>query len=187
MERRRPLGGLKLKLPTEEEREEVMKSELAPDPTPDRNKISEICPGVWVSGKQPASKLEILKQHNIRVVITMYEEKEMQKYESEGIQYYAFPIRDNGQEGSIAEKLRLVPQLIRDKLAQQGPVLVHCKEGISRAPTMIVAYMMLSSKKSLEECYKSLKSTYPKADISIPFFSQLEELDSLIRKENPPF
>jgi len=95
--------------------------------TPDKSKIAEICDRLWVSGKIPAINLDMLKQRNITVVITMYDEKEMIKHESHGIEYYQFPIRDNCDE-TIGDKLWEVPRFIKAKLDEGKSVLVHCKE-----------------------------------------------------------
>ena len=161
--------------------------------TPETEKIAQICPNLWVSGKKPACNLEMLKARNITVVVTMYDEPEMKTFVDYGIQYFMFPIRDNPDE-KIDDKLWKVPRFIKEKIDQGQSVLVHCKEvvfglskGISRAPTMIIAYMMFLKRASFDQCYDAMKQMYPRAEPNVAFLGQLKELEKKIHDENPQF
>jgi protein-tyrosine phosphatase len=70
-----------------------------------------------------------------------------------------------------------------DKVKQQnGKVLVHCQAGISRSPTIVIAYLMNSKNLSLEECYDDVKKIRPIVEPNFLFYSQLHIYESCLNK-----
>jgi rhodanese-related sulfurtransferase len=63
--------------------------------------------------------------------------------ERHGIEYISFPIKDYGVPESHQEALGFA-QTVLDRLKQGKSVVVHCRQGIGRAPTMAAAVMVLA-------------------------------------------
>jgi len=59
-------------------------------------------------------------------------------------------------------------------------VLVHCGEGISRAPTIVLAYLIKSKKYNLASAFMYLKKKRPVINPNNGFMRQLIKLDSTV-------
>lgn len=58
-----------------------------------------------------------------------------------------------------------------------GPVLVHCSQGVSRAPSLCIYYLMTRRRMSLRVAYDLVREKRPVIVPSIGFFSGLAALD----------
>jgi len=58
-------------------------------------------------------------------------------------------------------------------LIKNVKVLIHCNKGISRAPTLGIAYLMKKFNWKFEEIFEYIKKIYPKADPNYGFIIQL--------------
>eukprot|EP01017_Pseudomicrothorax_dubius_P029985 TRINITY_DN3689_c0_g2_i4.p1 TRINITY_DN3689_c0_g2~~TRINITY_DN3689_c0_g2_i4.p1 ORF type:complete len:174 (+),score=27.29 TRINITY_DN3689_c0_g2_i4:263-784(+) len=59
-------------------------------------------------------------------------------------------------------------------LAEGGKIYVHCYQGISRAPSMILGFLIWREGTTLESALGSLREKYQKADPNLGFLLQLE-------------
>lgn len=63
-----------------------------------------------------------------------------------------------------------------------GKVLIHCKEGISRSPTVAIAYLMMRKNMSALEAVKHVRGRRT-VQPNDGFLAQLIDLDERLRKE----
>ncbi|NWY70545.1 DUS3 phosphatase, partial [Erithacus rubecula] len=64
-------------------------------------------------------------------------------YEGTGIRYHGIKANDT-QEFNLSRYFEEAADFIDKALSQKdGRVLVHCREGYSRSPTLVIAYLML--------------------------------------------
>ncbi len=49
-------------------------------------------------------------------------------------------------------------KFINDAIKSDGKVYVHCMAGISRSPTIVIAYLMKYEKMNLDDAYNFVKS-----------------------------
>ena len=54
-------------------------------------------------------------------------------------------------------------------------VLVHCQAGISRSPTIVIAYLMKKEKKEFQTVYNEVKAIRPIIEPNFKFYIQLVE------------
>ncbi|GIX99503.1 tyrosine-protein phosphatase vhp-1 [Caerostris extrusa] len=72
-----------------------------------------------------------------------------------------------------------------DKVRQgNGCVLVHCLAGISRSPTVAIAYVMQHLRLSSDDGYRYVKSKRPTISPNFNFLGQLLEYEKQLRREN---
>ncbi len=72
---------------------------------------------------------------------------------------------------------------ILDKAKEEGKrVLVHCAAGVSRSPTLVIAYIMWSQKKSRKEAYEYVSSRRRIIDPNDSFMDQLAEFEAFLRR-----
>jgi len=64
-------------------------------------------------------------------------------------------------------------------LAQEGKVLVHCSQGVSRSPTVVVAYLMRTQKRGLKEVLGEVRMKRREVDPSDNFMEQLRIWDEV--------
>jgi len=64
-----------------------------------------------------------------------------------------------------------------DQGMQNGGVLVHCRAGISRSPTIVIGYLMWKEGMSLAEAYGLVKEKRPIILPNRGFFAQLSQLE----------
>lgn len=65
-------------------------------------------------------------------------------------------------------------QWINNAIINNGTILVHCQAGISRSPTIIIAYLMKRDKLKYKDAYLLVKDIRPIIDPCLLYHIQLE-------------
>jgi protein-tyrosine phosphatase len=74
--------------------------------------------------------------------------------------YHTIPLEDKIEE-TLGKKFFRAMHFLRRVEAYNGRVLVHCKSGVSRAVTIVLAYLMIGHRIRLKESYLHVKSLRP--------------------------
>eukprot|EP01060_Flectonema_neradi_P006689 TRINITY_DN14575_c0_g1_i1.p1 TRINITY_DN14575_c0_g1~~TRINITY_DN14575_c0_g1_i1.p1 ORF type:complete len:188 (+),score=15.47 TRINITY_DN14575_c0_g1_i1:50-613(+) len=77
----------------------------------------------------------------------------------------------------IADHFSSVIDFIETAHAEGGKVLVHCKKGVSRSPTLILAYLLTTFSISLDTAYNYLVGLRPKVAPNLGFLLALQSLE----------
>lgn len=64
-------------------------------------------------------------------------------------------------------------------------MLVHCQAGISRSPTIVIAYLMKKFNLKLDDAYSQVRSKRPIISPNLVFYSQLMDYESKIIQHEP--
>ncbi|GGP19503.1 hypothetical protein GCM10007981_03450 [Thermocladium modestius] len=91
-----------------------------------------------------------------------------------GIEVLHVPVRDN-QAPPLGDFISLLEWM--DRATQRGGVVVHCRAGVGRSPTVLTGYLMRRGL-SLEEAFLAVKRANPDAS---PTRAQWEALEALRR------
>eukprot|EP00727_Mastigamoeba_balamuthi_P003112 m51a1_g12799 putative dual specificity protein phosphatase 1-like (277) ;mRNA; r:1762-2737 len=114
----------------------------------------EISPGLYLGTKHVASNGDWIAEAGIRAVLNV--SVEVKNYFAdvpEGPAYKRLPIRDSDEEILGAEVLDECTAWVAEAMQRGGGVLVHCKEGRSRSPTVLVACLMRNTGWPLQRAY----------------------------------
>ena len=81
-------------------------------------------------------------------------------------------------DADLLSHLEGAAAFVRDARAGGGQVLIHCKGGRSRSPTVLAAYLMAEHRLSLAQALQLIQQARPCAQPNPGFMSQLLEWQS---------
>jgi predicted protein tyrosine phosphatase len=143
----------------------------------DEMKLFQITPQLFVSGYNNAQNLECLKQHGITHVINLTAHHCPNLHHGE-VGYSSFSISDNAHFDLFSFFESLV-DLISQKINENHRVLVHCKMGISRAPSVVMAFLIRKMQMSYSCAFDYVQKIHPKVSPNLGFLMQLKKLEEL--------
>jgi predicted protein tyrosine phosphatase len=88
---------------------------------------------------------------------------------------------DDTEDENILFNFESVFNYIEDG-REKGGVLIHCYGGISRSPTITIAYLMKKNNLSFEESYKFLLNLKPDINPNEGFLAKLEFFEKIVNK-----
>lgn len=82
--------------------------------------------------------------------------------------YLNINIQDNWKT-NLFLVIYIILDFLRNALQQNGRVLIHCNQGISRSPSIVIAYLIYTEKINANIALEKLKKKYPYADPNLDF------------------
>lgn len=136
-------------------------------------KIYEIIPGLFVGSVVAAFKHEWLyNEFNIRRILNVSNEKYSKNEKL--FQYLQICIEDALHENLIPH-FKKTNKFIEEALEHSNVgVYVHCRAGISRSPSVIIAYLMWKRNISYKDADKIVGKVHPDANPNSSFREQLQ-------------
>lgn len=80
----------------------------------------------------------------------------------------------------ILEKLDSIFNFINDVKNIKGKLFIHCLGGISRSPTIVIAYLIKEHNLKLDDAYVYLKNIKPCIKPNIGFLQQLSTFENYV-------
>ncbi|VDM18132.1 unnamed protein product [Hydatigera taeniaeformis] len=98
--------------------------------------------------------------------------------------FLRIPIHDNGKADMVPYFERAFAFLDSAKDCS-GRVLIHCFAGISRSPTLAIAYLMHNQRITFDEAYNRVRSIRPKISPNFNFIGQLTDFERRLNLPSP--
>eukprot|EP00825_Cyclidium_porcatum_P003668 TRINITY_DN11702_c0_g1_i1.p1 TRINITY_DN11702_c0_g1~~TRINITY_DN11702_c0_g1_i1.p1 ORF type:complete len:329 (+),score=41.92 TRINITY_DN11702_c0_g1_i1:46-1032(+) len=147
-----------------------------PDQT---NDFQEIINGIYLGNYISAQSWDKIKKEGITNIINCSPQNCPNLFQAD-IQYLNVNIIDDW-----SQDLFLVIQLIIDYITtirnQQGKVLVHCYQGISRGPSIVIAYLIYTMHINDEQALQLIQNKYQAASPNVDFMIQLKNFAQKIQ------
>jgi ADP-ribosyl-[dinitrogen reductase] hydrolase len=95
----------------------------------------------------------IANYYKINTLVSMVELEEMRELSIEaefeeckkrGIETFHFPVEDNNIPSDVDGFVKLAKEIVDNHLRKDRSVVVHCKGGLGRAPTLVLACLLYS-------------------------------------------
>jgi len=100
----------------------------------------------------------------------------------EDFNYFNFELCDS-QDFDLWDPMNAIIKLIQELKSDGRKILIHCYQGISRAPSIAIGYLIQCEDRNVDDAIKHVKSTYMKADPNVGFMIQLEEYYKVIHSK----
>ena len=141
---------------------------------------TRVLPHLYLGNMRDASDLDVLERLGVRYVLNVTSKPPVYEL-SPGIHYKQLEAADNSFQNlrQFFEEAFDFIDLARDN---QSGVLVHCQAGISRSPTIAVAYLMKKyPAMAMADAYKFVKTRRSIISPNLNFMGQLWEFEQGLR------
>ena len=136
--------------------------------------ITNIADNLFISDYHFTKDEKNLKDKNISVIINLANQHCQNSFPDRYI-YKTFEISDRVTT-EIGKEISNVTKIIEDYISKGENVLVHCFKGISRAPTMAIAYMMKFRGMEFNEAFDHVRKKNDGIDPNAGFLIQLNAI-----------
>jgi protein-tyrosine phosphatase len=151
-----------------------------PSACPLNTSITEVLPSLYLGNAMDAADGELLTSANIRYILNLTKTCPNYFLTDPDYKYKQIKIEDSCREDikSIVEE---AIQFIDLAKANNSAVLIHCQGGVSRSPTVTIAYIMHLNGLSLSDAYEFVKTRRPCIAPNLNFMGQLLEMEQATR------
>ncbi|XP_015673595.1 dual specificity protein phosphatase 5 [Protobothrops mucrosquamatus] len=151
-------------------------------PAYDQGGPVEILPFLYLGSAYHASKCEFLANLNITALLNV-SRKSSEAFTNQFC-YKWIPVEDS-HTADISSHFQEAIEFIDCTRRAGGKILVHCEAGISRSPTICMAYLMKTRKFRLEEAFDYIKQRRSLISPNFSFMGQLLQYESEILSSAP--
>ena len=141
--------------------------------------LSQLAPGVMVSGAAAACDLEALRRAGVTHVINCAA-LQCPNHHPHALTYMSLPLIDSLRE-DISSSLYAAIDFIVEALDGGGAVLIHCMHGVSRSASIGIAYAIWKRGCTYEEAFESARSVRPTINPNIGFACALLAWQEAVR------
>lgn len=144
-------------------------------------KVDEIVNRIYIANFAAANNLQLMKDYGFTHVIVSA--TELPTPFPKSFTYLKIDVQDSLTDNIrryFDQCLEFMNQALQDK---DSIILVHCMQGISRSPTIVIAYLMKYKRLSLARALEIVSSRRPEIKPNPGFMKQLEDYDNELRAE----
>mmetsp|Transcript_35478 Transcript_35478/g.101064 ORF Transcript_35478/g.101064 Transcript_35478/m.101064 type:complete len:399 (-) Transcript_35478:196-1392(-) len=142
----------------------------------------EVLAGLFLGGREAVARPEELIASGVRAVVCCMRELEMSTADLHpGLDYYRVDVEDMGRE-PIEFFWPEAADFIHSHRSKGQSVLVHCRAGVSRSASTVLAYMMLSEGYSLHDAFVHVRGRRPGVTPNPGFMEKLCALEESHRQ-----
>ncbi|EAY17112.1 Dual specificity phosphatase, catalytic domain containing protein [Trichomonas vaginalis G3] len=140
-----------------------------------REHLSEIIPNIFIASEVVAKNGPLLKRNGITHILNTCEQV---CQSAEGFIKLSFRMNDGGGD-SIFSSIWKATTFIDDALENNGKVLVHCQEGVSRSTSIVIGYLIIRHGYDYAKAFKTVRSCRRVASPNPRFIAQLLQLSEV--------
>jgi dual specificity MAP kinase phosphatase len=137
--------------------------------------VSEILPHVLIGNQRDAASRGSLTELGVTHVLNVTNHLPLH-FEMDGLTYKRLPATDSSSQ-NLKQFFTEAIDFIDGAREAGGRVLVHCQAGVSRSPTIVIAYLMARSQKRLNDAFSFVKDRRPIVAPNLNFMGQLLEFE----------
>lgn len=137
-------------------------------------KTVKVTPNVYLGGAFNKNKIAQIKKWGITAVISL-----RQKLPPGGINTLHIPTKD--RHAPTIKELEQGIDFIKKEIANGGKVYIHCRSGVGRGPTMLIAYL-ISTGYELKKAIKLIKQVRNFISLTAVQMDRLIEFEKHISK-----
>ncbi|EPS93372.1 phosphatases II [Fomitopsis schrenkii] len=150
--------------------------------SPSTEAVSLILPSLYLGPCSAASNKSFLENNAITHVLSI---GSTPASKVEGVTYHRLSLTDSATSNlskATGEACKIIDGAVssKGKGGGKGKIYVHCSAGISRSPSLVVAYLMKSRGMSLKEALGQVARARPQVSPNPGFLRQLKELDQYL-------
>ncbi|CAK0841540.1 unnamed protein product [Prorocentrum cordatum] len=141
---------------------------------------------IWIGDAEDARDAVALKKNNVRYILNCTPPRTqggvMNFHDKDpSFEYCRLSMGDNSTE-QLASRFQASWDFFeKARIREDGGVLVHCQQGVSRSVSMVVAYLMKHYRKDFDVALSLAKSARAQACPNEGFTAQLKALDEELR------
>uniref|UniRef100_A0A8C2X6S9 Protein-tyrosine-phosphatase n=1 Tax=Cyclopterus lumpus TaxID=8103 RepID=A0A8C2X6S9_CYCLU len=136
--------------------------------------ISQVGPGLFLSGLESALNLSVLSCRNITLIVNASGLEDVVYPQLDGLRVLHVPVQDQ-PHAPLRHYFDPVGERIHQN--QTGRTLVHCSAGRSRSPTLVIAYLMRFEGLSLRRAHEVVLDQRPFIRPNAGFWRQLMDYE----------
>ncbi|KGL74675.1 Dual specificity protein phosphatase 5 [Tinamus guttatus] len=155
---------------------------VPPKPAYDQGGPVEILPFLYLGSAYHASKCEFLA--NLHITALLNVSRRSSEPFTDQYCYKWIPVEDS-HAADISSHFQEAIDFIDCVRRAGGKILVHCEAGISRSPTICMAYLMKTKRLRLEEAFDYVKQRRSLISPNFGFMGQLLQYESEILSSTP--
>lgn len=147
----------------------------------EESEYSEVLPHLFVGGAvcSPEQYDELRKRDVTHVLNVSNIDKAPEGFD------YDFIYADDVETEQLTRLFERSSEIIDIEQQKGKGVLVHCQRGLSRSPTLVIAYLMMKKRMCLRQAYEMVRKARPNIGPRSNFMVQLCHLESVLREEGP--
>lgn len=142
-----------------------------PGPVTETN-VTEIAPRLFLGDKRVAQDKAYLKDHGLTHIVNVTTEIRNYFEKEPPFKYLQCPVMDS-ELADLGKYFVATGRFIHEAITTGGSVLVHCKQGVSRSTSVVIAYLMKYQAMNLSQAYQHVKRKREQANPNQNFLVQL--------------
>lgn len=146
---------------------------------------NEIDTNLFLGGITAALQTQVLVDQGIRAVVCCVREVEFPDCDfHKDLEYYRVDVEDIGRE-PIELFWPEATEFIHSCITQDKPVLVHCRAGVSRSASTVIAYLVQYQGYSLRDAFLLARAHRPVVTPNLGFMQKLCDFEASERATKP--